>query len=165
MAHESTRTAAWSSKRQAHFYGKTVFGSMACKRICRCLCGQSLLDGSNDKVWNIICLPLYECILYTCLYPQHVSFRRNIYLGKSYRTATNYCRNYYNGKAMTNIDISIVVPLYRCETAIKELTTRICNTLEAQSLSLSHRYWAKCRNCQLWHISQKRYSCHFIHEG
>lgn len=41
---------------------------------------------------------------------------------------------------MTNIDISIVVPLYRCETAIKELTTRICNTLEAQSLSFEIIY-------------------------
>lgn len=41
---------------------------------------------------------------------------------------------------MSNTCISIVVPLYRCDKAVKELTDRICSTLGAQKLSFEIIY-------------------------
>lgn len=41
---------------------------------------------------------------------------------------------------MSNTCISIVVPLYRCAKAVKELTDRICSTLGAQKLSFEIIY-------------------------
>lgn len=41
---------------------------------------------------------------------------------------------------MSNTCISIVIPLYRCDKAVKELTDRICSTLGAQKLSFEIIY-------------------------
>lgn len=41
---------------------------------------------------------------------------------------------------MSNTCISIVVPLYRCDKAVEELTDRICSTLGAQKLSFEIIY-------------------------